>query len=105
MTPLQSSALFEMRDASRPDSSFRVAIWLRANDELAIDADNDARAIEAAKITARAVMGSGVPPERIAIDERREGDIAFIDRTVPDRRQLLIEDLAFDAAINDPPVA
>jgi hypothetical protein len=41
-------------------------------------------------------MRSGAHPEHIAIDERCEGVIAFIDSVTQDGRRASIEDVTFD---------
>ncbi len=61
-----------------------------------VEANSDAQAIEKSKVAAKTVMASSAYPEHIEIEERREGVIAFIDRIAPDRRQAVIEDVAFD---------
>jgi hypothetical protein len=84
----------------------KIAFWLRAYNGFTIDAETDAKAIEAAKTAAKVMMESGAHPEHIEIGEWREGVIVFIDRITPDGRQVLIEAVAFDDdRIHDPPTA
>ena len=74
----------------------KIAFWLRAYDGFTIEADTDAKAVELARIAAKAAMRSGAHPEHVEIDERHEGVIAFIDSVTPGERQALIEDVTFD---------
>ena len=74
----------------------KIGFWLRAYDGVTIEAETDAEAIEKATAAAKAAMESGVHPERIDIEERREGVIAFIDRVAPDGRRAIAEDVEFD---------
>jgi len=84
----------------------KIAFWLRAHDGFTIEADTVAKAVELAKIAAKAAMRSGAHPEHIEVEERREGVIAFIDSVIPDGRQALIEDVSFDDdRIHDSPTA
>ncbi len=84
----------------------KIGFWLRAYDGFTIEADTDAEAIEKAKVAAKMAMESTVPPEHIETDERREGVIAFIDRTTPHGRESVIEDVEFDDdRIHPPPPA
>ena len=83
------------KKAGAPWPNMSLTFWLRAHDGFTIEADTDMKAVEAARIAAKAVMRSQARPEHIAIDERREGVIAFIDSVTPDGRQALIEDVKF----------
>jgi len=74
----------------------KIGFWLRACDGFTVEADSDAQAIEKAKAAAKAAMESGVHPEHIDVEERREGVIAFIDRVAPDGRRAVAEDVEFD---------
>lgn len=74
----------------------KVGFWLRAYDTLTIDAASDAEAIEAAKAAAAVAMESTAYPDHIDTDERREGVIAFIDRSDGKSREAVIEDFEFD---------
>ena len=81
----------------------KIAFWLRAFDSVTIEATSDAEAIEKAKVAATAAMESTAFPEHIDTDERREGVIAYIDRTAPDGNEPVIDDVEFDAdRIHDP---
>jgi len=83
----------------------KIAFWLRAFDSVTIEATSDAEAIEKAKVAATTAMESPAFPEHIDTDERREGVIAYIDRTAPDGNEPVIDDVEFDAdRIHDPPV-
>ena len=46
----------------------KIAFWLRAYDGFTIEADTDAKAVEPARIAAKAAMRSGAHPEHIEID-------------------------------------
>jgi hypothetical protein len=84
----------------------KVAFWLRAFDSVTLEAATDAEAIERAKAAARSAMESIAHPEHIDTDERREGVIAYIDRTDPDGHEPVIEDVEFDDdRIHGPPAA
>ena len=74
----------------------KIGLWLRAYDDVTIEAETDAEAIEKAKAAAKAAMESGVHPEHVDIEQRREGVIAFIDRVAPDGRRAVAEDVEFD---------
>lgn len=74
----------------------KIGFWLRGYDGFTVKADSDADAIEKAKAAAKTAMESDAHPEHIAIEERREGIIVFIDRITPDGRCAVIEDVAFD---------
>ena len=83
----------------------KIAFWLRAFDSVTIEATSDAEAIEKAKVAATAAMGSTTFPEHIDTDERREGVIAYIDRTTSEGCEPVIEDVEFDDdRIRGPPV-
>jgi hypothetical protein len=82
----------------------KIGFWLRAYDGFTVDADSDVEAIEKAKTAAKAAIESLAQPEHINL-ERREGVIVYVDRTAPDSRVSVVEDLAFDddrihAAVN-----
>ncbi|MDD2875671.1 MAG: hypothetical protein PHT60_00415 [Acidiphilium sp.] len=80
----------------------KIAFWLRAFDSVNIEAASDAEAVKA-KVAATAAMESTAFPEHIDTDERREGVIAYIDRTGPDGHEPVIEDVEFDDdRIHDP---
>ena len=84
----------------------KIAFWLRAFDSVTIEATSDAEAVEKAKVAATAAMESTAFPEHIDTDERREGVIAYIDRTAPDGHEPVIEDVAFDEdRIHGPPAS
>lgn len=74
----------------------KIGFWLRAYDGFTVEADSDVQAIEKAKAAAKAAMESGVHPEHIDTEERREGVIAFIDRVAADGRRAIAEDVEFD---------
>lgn len=74
----------------------KIGFWLRAYDGFSVEADSDAQAIEEAKAAAKTAIESGVHPEHIDIEQRREGIILFIDRITPGGRYTVIEDVAFD---------
>lgn len=78
------------------DYRVKIGFWLRAYDGFDIEAGSDAEAIEKAKVAAKAAMDSAGHPDHIDFDERREGIIAYIERTTADGRQTLIEDVEFD---------
>ena len=83
----------------------KIAFWLRAFDSVTIEATSDAEAIEKAKVAATAAIGSTTFPEHIDTDERREGVIAYIDRTTSEDCEPVIEDVEFDDdRIHGPPV-
>jgi hypothetical protein len=50
----------------------KLAFWLRAWDSVTIEAEADAEAIDKAKAAAKRAMESGVIPESIDTDRRRE---------------------------------
>ncbi len=88
------------------DYIVKIGFWLRAYDTLTVEADNDAEAIEKAKAAAALAMESRAFPDHIDTDERREGVIAFIDRSAGDDREAVIEDVEFDDdRIHGPPAA
>ncbi len=88
------------------DYIVKIGFWLRAYDRLTVEATNDAEAVEKAKAAAALAMESGAYPDDIDTDERREGIIAFIDRSTGDGREAVIEDVEFDDdRIHGPPVA
>jgi hypothetical protein len=74
----------------------KLGFWLRAWDSVTIEAEADAEAIDKAKAAAKRAMESGVIPESIDTDRRREGLIAFVDRLDPNRRECVVEDVVFD---------
>jgi hypothetical protein len=74
----------------------KLAFWLRAWDSVTIEAEADAEAIDKAKAVAKRAMESGVIPESIETDRRREGLIAYVDRLDPDRRECVVENVVFD---------
>ena len=74
----------------------KLAFWLRAWDSVTIEAEADAEAIDKAKAAAKRAMESGVIPESIETDRRREGLIAYVDWLDPDRRECVVEDVVFD---------
>ena len=83
----------------------KIAFWLRAFDSVTIEATSDAEAVEKAKVAATAAIGSTTFPEHIDTDERREGVIAYIDRTTSEGCEPVIEDVEFDDdRIHGPPV-
>lgn len=83
----------------------KIAFWLRAFDSVAIEATSDTEAIEKAKVAATGAMESMAFPEHIDTDERREGVIAYIDRTTSEGCEPVIEDVEFDDdRIHGPPV-
>jgi hypothetical protein len=74
----------------------KLAFWLRAWDSVTIEAEADAEAIDKAKAAANRAMESGVIPESIDTDRRREGLIAYVDRLDRDRRECVVENVVFD---------
>ena len=74
----------------------KLAFWLRAYDSVTIEATADGDAIEKAKTAAKAAMESRASPESIDTDRRRQGVIAYVDRLGPDRRESVVENVAFD---------
>jgi hypothetical protein len=74
----------------------KLAFWLRAYDSVTIEATADGDAIETATAAAKATMQSRATPESIDTDHRRQGVIAYVDRLDPDRRESVIENVAFD---------
>jgi hypothetical protein len=74
----------------------KLAFWLRGWDSVTIEAEADAEAIDKAKAAAKRAMESRVIPESIDTDRRREGLIAYVDRLDPDRRECVVENVAFD---------
>jgi hypothetical protein len=74
----------------------KLAFWLRAWDSVTIEAAADSEAIDKAKAVAKAAMESRASPESIDTDHRREGVIAYVDRLGSDRRESVIENVAFD---------
>jgi hypothetical protein len=74
----------------------KLAFWLRAWDSVTIEAAADSEAIDKAKAVAKAAMESRASPESIDTDHRREGVIAYVDRLGPDRRESVVENVAFD---------
>jgi hypothetical protein len=83
----------------RGPAEYRVKIgfWLCAYDSLAVEAANDAEAIEKARTAAKDAMQLDAHPEHIDFDERREGIIVFIDRvSVDGPNESVAEDVEFD---------
>ena len=74
----------------------KVGFWLRAHDGFTVKADSDGEAIEKAKAAAKSAMASTAQPEHIDIEQRREGVIVYIDRSAPEGRVAVIEDVEFD---------
>jgi hypothetical protein len=74
----------------------KIGFWLRAYDSRTVEATTDAEAIEKAKAAAILAMQSTANPEHIDTDERREGLIVFIDRSAPNGRHAVVEDVEFD---------
>jgi hypothetical protein len=73
----------------------KIGFWLRGYDGFTIEAASDAEAKAAARAAAKAAMESLAQPEHVDW-ERREGVIVYIDRTTPESRLSIAEDVAFD---------
>ena len=73
----------------------KIGFWLRAYEGFTVNAASDGEATEKAKRAAKAAMVSLAQPEHVDW-ERREGVIIYIDRTTPEGRVSVIEDVAFD---------
>ena len=73
----------------------KIGFWLRAYDGITIEAETDAEAIEKATAKAKLEIDSLAQPEHVDW-ERREGVIVYVDRTTPESRVSIAEDLAFD---------
>jgi len=74
----------------------KIGFWLRAYDGFTVEANSDDEAIVKAKAGAKTAMESTAYPEHVAVEERREGVIVFVDCVAPDGRWAVIEDVAFD---------
>ena len=73
----------------------KIGFWLHAYDGFSVEAASDAEAIEKAKTRAKSAIESLAQPEHIDW-ERREGVIVYIDRTAPEGRISVTENVAFD---------
>jgi hypothetical protein len=75
----------------------KLGFWLRAYDDLTVEANSDEEAIEKAKTAATTAVQSSRTPDYIDICERREGAIVYIDEVKPDgNRRTVAEDVEFD---------
>ncbi len=83
----------------------KIGFWLRAYDGLTVEAASDAEAIDKAKAAGAIAMSSAARPERIELEDRREGVIAHIDRLTSDGSQEVIENVEFDDDRIHPPPA
>jgi multidrug efflux pump subunit AcrA (membrane-fusion protein) len=75
----------------------KLGFWLRAYEDLTVEASSDEEAIEKAKAAATVAVQSAEQPDYIDTCERREGVIVYIDNVMPDgNRRPVAEDVAFD---------
>ncbi len=75
----------------------KLGFWLRAYEDLTVEANSHEEAIEKAKTAATIAVQSSEKPDYIDICERREGSIVYIDEIMSDgNRKPVAEDVEFD---------